>query len=107
MARKVTLMGYGPNSVQGAWKAREEFDANGTLTSVYTLWPQSGRLNESERAQLNKDSAWAREHGAALYVVYSYATPIAWVTIHGNAESVYRVSQKFSVTTSKHQGRLY
>lgn len=107
-ARRVTLMGYGPNSVQGAWKAREEFDANGTLTSVYTLWPQSGRLNESERGRLDSDALNARESGASLYVVYSYATPIAWVIrFTDGTESVYHVAQKFSVTTSKHSGRLY
>lgn len=37
------------------------------------------------------------------YVVYSYGTPIAWHTPTG----WYKVAQKFSVTTSRHQGRLY
>lgn len=38
------------------------------------------------------------------YVVYSYATPIAWWS---EEHGWYVVSQKFSVTTSKHQGKLY
>ena len=38
------------------------------------------------------------------YVVWSYQTPIAWVKSDG---SVHKVSQRFSVTTSKHQGLLY
>lgn len=40
----------------------------------------------------------------SVYVVWSYATPIAWIDNLGRA---YRVSRKFSVTTSKHQSRLY
>lgn len=39
------------------------------------------------------------------YVVYSYATPIAWHT--SQDVGWYRVKSKFSVTTSRHQGRLY
>ena len=38
------------------------------------------------------------------YVVWSYSTPIAWVCSDGN---FHKVSQRFSVTTSKHQGKLY
>jgi hypothetical protein len=57
-----------------------------------------GRLSESER------DAWNADMSQIVYVVYSYATPIAWVTADG---SVHRVAQKFSVTTSKHQGNLY
>lgn len=38
------------------------------------------------------------------YVVWSYETPIAWVRQDG---VVYRVAQRFSVTTSKHQGMMY
>lgn len=36
----------------------------------------------------------------AVYVVWSYTTPIAWVLPDGSA---YRVERKFSVTTSRHQ----
>lgn len=38
------------------------------------------------------------------YIVYSYHTPIAWVTKDGTK---YRVKQKFSSTTSKHQAIVY
>jgi hypothetical protein len=34
------------------------------------------------------------------FVVFSYGTPIGW---HTDARGWYVVSQKFSVTTSKHQ----
>lgn len=38
------------------------------------------------------------------YIVYSFATPIAW---HYTDGTWYKVSQRWGVTTSKHQGRLY
>ncbi len=38
------------------------------------------------------------------YIVYSYATPIAW---HSRSNGWHKVSQKFSVTTSRHQSSLY
>lgn len=37
------------------------------------------------------------------YIVFSYNTPIAWHTPAG----WHKVAQKFSATTSAHQGRLY
>jgi hypothetical protein len=98
MVRKATL------STAGAYvEARQEFDANGTLRGVVTSWPSSGRLNETERARLDSDAATARELGAPFYVVYSYATPIAWGIGHSD---LYKVTQRFSVTTSKHWGRF-
>lgn len=39
------------------------------------------------------------------YVVWSYATPIAWWT--STVRGWHVVEQKFSSTTTKHQGRLY
>jgi hypothetical protein len=55
----------------------------------------AGRLNAEEYAKLNQ--AMTLEEW--VYVVLSYGTPIAWRTSWG----WYVVSQKFSVTTSKHQ----
>lgn len=94
--KRVTLRGVGD-----AVAAREEFDCNGTLGGVLTSWPHSGRLNEAERARLDEAAKLARELGGSLYVVYSYATPIAWGI--GNAD-LYKVNQRFSVTTSRHWG---
>jgi hypothetical protein len=53
-----------------------------------------GQLNPEEIAQYEavKDSM--------DYVVLSYRTPIAW----HSSEGWYMVKQKFSVTTSRHQG---
>lgn len=40
----------------------------------------------------------------ALYIVYSYSTPIAWIDQYGRAK---RTPQHFSVTTSKHMSRVW
>lgn len=51
-----------------------------------------GRLDSDERARITSE--------ILTYVVWSYATPIAYETENG---STYVVEQKFSPTTSKHQ----
>ena len=91
------------------WRACEPFDANGTLRGEFNEWPSNGRLNEDETTQLRQWADMARiAPGARFFVVFSYATPIAWAIVYRNGDiERYRVSQKFSVTTSKHQGRLY
>lgn len=58
----------------------------------------TGQLNSAERQVFYIDC------DNIEYIVYSYHTPIAWVTKDGTK---YRVSQKFSVTTSKHQTIVY
>lgn len=62
-----------------------------------------GRLGGEDLA------AWrsAVEADAIVYVVESYATPIAWVERFGDGERVHIVSQRFSVTTSRHAGMLW
>lgn len=63
----------------------------------FSVW-DSGRLGGEDLGKFREDLC------DIVYIVFSYATPIAWVTEDGTA---YRVKQKFSVTTSQHQGRLY
>lgn len=58
----------------------------------------SGELSGSDKAAFDTDAS------AIRYVVYSFFTPIAWKTLSGRWHIV---RQRFSVTTSKHQGRLY
>jgi hypothetical protein len=53
-----------------------------------------GRLNEYEAGKLYENVE------TFDYVVFSYDTPIAW----HSADGWYVVEQKFSMTTSKHQG---
>lgn len=60
-------------------------------------WADAGELAGAERTK------WWEDMRSVTYVVFSYLTPIAW-EVDGK---VYRVSQRFSRTTSKHQGRLW
>jgi hypothetical protein len=79
---------------------REVFKTRGALyTTDGAMGPwHSGRLTGEDL------EAFRRDMGHIIYAVFSYATPIAWVTLD---DRVHRVSQKFSVTTSKHQGKTY
>lgn len=84
--------------VPNMWRSRTPFNANGTLQghegSVYQL----GRLPQEwqEKYRADRDST--------VYTVTSYATPIAWVLTDGTEV---KPPVKYSVTTSKHQGKLY
>lgn len=77
------------------------FTTSGALSAQATTGLgryDAGRLaNEDKRAFLDQ----CDEIG---YVVFSYSTPIAW---HSNKYGWHKVSQKFSSTTTKHQGNLY
>lgn len=87
--------------VAEAFQQREDVKTHGALSAErvtsLTSW-DAGRLEGYElelfRAQCQR----------IRYVIRSYATPIAWETEDG---AVHIVKQRFSVTTSKHQGTLY
>ena len=106
--RKVVLNGHAgmPDSVTRAFQDRVPFNANNTLTAGYHTsvsgW-DSGRLDREETDTLIQWGEMAKFQCVPLYIVYSYATPICWAI----GANVYKVKQRFSVTTSKHQGRLY
>jgi hypothetical protein len=70
---------------------RQEFKASALSGSRYSLG--AGRLSGAELDRFYQDV------NGLSYAVYSYGTPIYWVS---NGET-YLVEQKFSVTTSKHQ----
>jgi hypothetical protein len=75
----------------------EPFEGNSMWASAHArLHP--GWLNDHEAAQ------YAADLESITYVVYSYWTPIAWVTRDGR---VHIVDQKFSITTTRHQSCLY
>jgi hypothetical protein len=80
-----------------AIRNREEFKTHGSLMGT-THKSGAGRLNREENDLFVND--WCDID----YVVYSYATPIAW---HNSKTGWHIVNQKFSVTTTKHQGNLY
>lgn len=59
-----------------------------------------GRTNTYGRLDAEEVAQYEKVKESIDYVVMSYRTPIAW----HSAEGWYVVAQKFSVTTSKHQG---
>jgi len=88
IARREPFQGHG--SIRGKW-------VTGMLGYMENGAPASGQLPKEHRAQLRAD---LNTHGR-VYVVWSYATPIAWTTPDGET----RVPDvKYSVTTSRHQG---
>lgn len=62
--------------------------------------PMPGDLAGDDLAAFMSD----RRNGLIDYVVMSFSTPIAW---RRKDKTWHVVEQKFSTTTSKHQGRLY
>lgn len=108
--KRVNLNGT-KNSVTDAWRECEPFDCNGTLKGDYYAYaPLAGRLDDYETSMLKQWADMAHiAPGARFFVVKSYETPIAWAIVYpGNVGTErYKVSQKFSVTTSRHQGRLH
>jgi hypothetical protein len=79
---------------------RKQFTASALRGSSCKGWvPEAGRLNAEEYAKLDQTVRYGSEW---VYVVWSYDTPIAWF----DEEGWYVVSQKFSVTTSKHQNLI-
>lgn len=83
-------------------EAKEPFDCNGTLTGEFwTVGNASrlGQLPDSERVILREDG---KRFSRELFVVWSYDTPIYWQRPDGTH---YRPEVKYSMTTSKHQGK--
>lgn len=85
--------------IPGLIEKRENFEGN-SLSGEKNPKPYMlcGQLNEDEREKF-----YAAQKEGITYVVVSYQTPIAWETASG----VYKVSQRFSPTTTKHMGLLY
>lgn len=79
----------------------ESFATYGALRAEHSSSVTRGQLPGEHWARLCADRD---DNGGALYVVYSYATPIAWYSTAWG----WRVPDvRYSVTTSKHQGKLY
>lgn len=81
-----------------AIRDREPFKTSGSLEAGDLAYYDTGRLDQHE-----VDAYW-RDRNTMDYIVYSYATPIAW---HSTENGWHVVTQKFSSTTSKHQSNLY
>ena len=93
------MYGAARNRLIYALENEQEFKTSGSLKGVKSI-DTFGQLNKVETAQLEAD----RESFGVRYYVVSYETPIAWVRNDGK---IHLVDQKFSVTTSKHQGMLW
>lgn len=89
----------GPETA-AAIRDRIPFTTSGALRGLARsdagFW-NTGRLSQAESEIYHADI------DSLDYVVMSYNTPIAW----HSAVGWHKVGQKFSPTTSKHQGNLY
>ena len=80
---------------------RQPFTGNSLRAEWTSMCPSAGRLDPAEHDRLHSDWQRAVDTARLMYVVYSYATPIAWAIA---GEEAYCTPQRFSVTTSKGQG---
>jgi len=92
-----------------AIRDRESFTTNGALRGQ--KYPDGGlgpgAVYNSWLDDDNKDQ-WYLDCYYVDYVVWSYATPIAWhYTRDDGVGGWHVVAQKFSPTTGKHQSNLY
>lgn len=88
------IRGNARNNLSRALANRLPFRTSGALMGR-TSPNGSGMLQGNDAARYRQD------YSDIIYVVYSYSTPIAWVTKDG---TIYRVQARFSVTTSRHAG---
>jgi hypothetical protein len=90
--------------ISAALADREPFTGN-SMTAEYvdTSYTQStGRLPTYDATWFQADREKADSLKLSFYVVYSYATPIAWA--YGDTVSIPEV--KYSPTTSKQQSKV-
>lgn len=96
------IRGAARNNLRRALGERLPFVTGGALAARaaehgFYAW-EAGRLSGPDR------EAWLRDAQDVRYVVLSYETPIYWECADGSA---HKVAQRFSATTSQHQGLLY
>jgi hypothetical protein len=100
MTVRVSSRGY---EVAEKIRDRVGFQTHGALNGEE--WPLVTRWHSGRLAGDDLLAFYATiENSVIDYIVWSYNTPIAWHTPDGQW---YKVAQKFSPTTSAHQGRLY
>jgi hypothetical protein len=81
--------------------AHKPFTTSGALRGT----AEAGHLPYSPGKLEGPDLAtWQADRAHIVYVVWSYQTPIGWVT---DAGRVHKVEQWVSRTTSTHQGKLH
>lgn len=87
-----------------AIRDREDFRTSGALYGEET--GRLGRYDSGYLSGADLDQFYL-DHTFVDYVVWSYATPIAWHWTNGETSGWHVVNQKFSLTTTKHQSNLY
>lgn len=85
--------GPGTANTEAAIRSLKPFKSGGALSARSGNMGQTGLLNTAETNLYGIDA------NSIDYVVYSYATPIAWHTPNG----WHVVEQKFSQSTTRHQ----
>jgi len=85
--------------VTQAWRDRKPFETYGALKGVSGKYYTSGKMPSAFADVYN-----ALRDDAVAYTVVSYDTPIAYVLTDGLE---IKPPVKYSVTTSKHQGKIY
>lgn len=85
-----------------AMNQRKAFRTSGALRGG----PEEGAqyLSGWQLGQL--DPKWHASVRKSVYVVWSYGTPIAWMTEAGDWTMPYGPDAKYSVTTSRHQSKI-
>ena len=89
----------GPKTAE-AIRDRIDFTTHGALSAHN---PRGRYIGAGRLTGLDLDQFYIDQDDID-YVVLSYSTPIAWHTPEGGW---YKVKQKFSPTSSNHQGTLY
>lgn len=87
-----------------AFRNRADYKSStGSLSGVLGNSLSMGQLPHTYREDLYDARDAAERAGEAIYVVYSYGTPIGW---HVDGQGWRVPDYKYSVTTSNHQGIL-
>lgn len=86
--------------VSALWQSRTPFNCNNTLRGFEGTSATMGQLPQEWRNVYRN----AEDREDIAFTVVSYSTPIAWVLNDGE---IVKPPVKYSVTTSKHQGKIY
>ena len=100
--KTMAILNY--KKIEEALRDREPFTGN-SMRSEYVdtdFIQGTGKLSDFDKRWLYTEKEIARTKGLPFYVVYSYATPIAWA--YGDTVSIPEV--KYSPTTSRQQTRV-
>lgn len=94
-----------------AIRDRESFDTSGSMrgrvVDAMSRWDYGPHNSSDGLDQTNRDQ-FQIDCDYIDYMVWSYAAPIAWHWTNEAGESGWHVvNQKWSRTTTKHQGNLY